>query len=51
MQDAELFFQAADHRHLFLFIDALAKAEAHRQADVYDCAQKRIDDYAALQKK
>lgn len=51
MQDAELFFQAADHRHLFLFIDALAKAEARRQADVCDCAQKRLDDYAALQKK
>ena len=43
MQDAELFFQAADHRHLFLYIDGLAEAAARRQADE--------DDYAALQKK
>ena len=43
MQDAELFFQAADHRHLFLYLDGLAEAAARRQADA--------DDYAALQKK
>lgn len=43
MQDAELFFQAADHRHLFLYIDGLAEAAARRQADA--------DDYEALQKK
>ena len=37
MQDAELFFQAADHRHLFLYLDGLAEAHA--------------DDCEALQKK
>ncbi|WP_299394041.1 hypothetical protein [uncultured Desulfovibrio sp.] len=64
MQDAELFFQAADHRHLFLYIDGLAETAARRQADADDYAalqkkvkrleqelQQEADDYAALQKK
>ena len=51
MQDAELFFQAADHRHLFLYIDGLAETEARRQTDVCNYARKRLDDYEALQKK
>ncbi|HIX40561.1 MAG TPA: SEL1-like repeat protein, partial [Candidatus Desulfovibrio intestinigallinarum] len=50
MQDAELFFQAADHRHLFLYIDGLAETEARRQTDVCNYARKRLDDYEALQK-
>ena len=51
MQDAELFFQAADHRLLFLFIDGLAETEARRQADVCNYVKKHLDDYEALQKK
>ena len=51
MQDAELFFQAADHRHLFLYIDGLAETEARRQADVCNYVKKHLDDYEALQKK
>ena len=51
MQDAELFFQAADHRHLFLYLDGLAETEARRQTDVCNYARKRLDDYEALQKK
>ena len=51
MQDAELFFQAADHRHLFLYIDGLAETEARRQADVCNYVRKRLDDYEALQKE
>ena len=51
MQDAELFFQAADHRHLFLYIDGLAETEARRQADVCSYVKKHLDDYEALQKE
>ena len=48
MQDAELFFQAADHRHLFLYLDALAASEARRQANVEECAQRSRDEYQHL---
>ncbi len=51
MQDAELFFQAADHHHLFLYIDGLAETEARRQTDICNYARKRLDDYESLQKK
>lgn len=51
MRDAELFFQAADHHHLFLYIDGLAETEARRQTDICTYARKRLDDYEALQKK
>ena len=50
MQDAELFFQAADLRHLFLYIDGLAETEARRQTDICNYARKRLDDYETLQK-
>ena len=48
MQDAKLFFQAADHRHLFLYLDALAASEARRQANVEECAQRSRDEYQHL---
>ena len=48
MQDAELFFQAADHRHLFLYLDALAASVARRQANVEECAQRSRDEYQHL---
>ena len=50
MQDTELFFQAADLRHLFLYIDGLAETEARRQTDICNYARKRLDDYETLQK-
>ena len=50
MQNTDFFFQAADYRHLFLYIDALAETEARKQGDVREYA-KRLDDYNALQER
>ena len=48
MQDAELFFQAADHRHLGLYLDALAAGAAREQATVSICAQRNRDEHRNL---
>ncbi len=51
MQDTELFFQNADHRHLFLYLDGLAANEARGHVNVSECEQRNRDENQDLYKK
>ena len=51
MQDTELFFQNADHRHLFLYLDGLAANEARGHVIVSECEQRSRDENQDLYKK
>ncbi len=51
MQDIELFFQNADHRHLFLYLDGLAANEVRGHVNVSECEQRSRDENQNLYKK